>query len=258
MRRKNGFTLIELLVVVAIIALLVAILVPAVNEARAVALRAVCGTRLHGLIIIMLEYAHDYDGKFPCPEFNQCMGNVGLEAGPILDSVYGAKEEIVRCPTFPGKIGDEYIGDPNYIGGRPPWGWRLPYFMMTSMQDGGHGGSIPESFDEAPATIYEDPDKIIACDFVFRVERDWLQYWGNLYTCHQDPSTGQPDGANTGFLDGSITWFDADELGPAAEGIDTEIGNYDYAWWDYGTRSYFWGVRGQYRKAPGWQPTPGW
>ena len=246
-RFTPGFTLIELLVVVAIIALLVAILVPAVNEAWAVALRAICGTRLHGVVLIMLEYAHDYNGKFPRPGGNVGGGNVGIEAGRVLKDVYGATKEIAVCPTFPEAGKDQ-------LGYQPGWGWKPGYFMMTSMQRGGHAWSIPATFDEAPATIYEDPDKIIACDYIFRVERDWLS-WGSETTGHQD-SSGAPDGANTGFLDGSVTWFDDDELGPAAEGIDTELGNYDYGWWDYGSRSYFWGVRGQYRKPPGWLPSP--
>ena len=49
MNKEKGFTLIELLVVVAIIALLVAILIPAVQRAREEANRAVCATNLKGL-----------------------------------------------------------------------------------------------------------------------------------------------------------------------------------------------------------------
>lgn len=49
MRRTKGFTLIELLVVVAIIALLLAILVPGIARAREMARRTVCQTRLNGI-----------------------------------------------------------------------------------------------------------------------------------------------------------------------------------------------------------------
>lgn len=47
--KKNGFTLIELMVVVAIIALLVAILVPSLTEAHRVAKMVVCATHLKGI-----------------------------------------------------------------------------------------------------------------------------------------------------------------------------------------------------------------
>ena len=58
-RPAEGFTLIELLVVVAIIALLVAILVPALSEARALATGTVCLTRLRSIGLATALYQGD-------------------------------------------------------------------------------------------------------------------------------------------------------------------------------------------------------
>ena len=63
--RRRGFTLIELLVVIAIIALLMGILMPALNQARALAIRLVCGANLKGLSNGCIVYAHDNDGEYP-------------------------------------------------------------------------------------------------------------------------------------------------------------------------------------------------
>jgi prepilin-type N-terminal cleavage/methylation domain-containing protein len=63
--KKKGFTLIELLVVIAIIALLMGILMPALNKARQLAIRLVCGTNLKGLSSAMLVYASYSDDDYP-------------------------------------------------------------------------------------------------------------------------------------------------------------------------------------------------
>lgn len=62
--RKKGFTLIELLVVIAIIAMLLAILMPALNKVKKIAQRVVCGTNLKGLGTAQTVYANDYDDEF--------------------------------------------------------------------------------------------------------------------------------------------------------------------------------------------------
>ncbi len=65
MRSHRGFTLIELLVVVAIIALLIAILLPSLGKARAQSRTTLCGTRMSQLTKSMLLYAEDFDEKPP-------------------------------------------------------------------------------------------------------------------------------------------------------------------------------------------------
>ena len=63
--RKKGFTLVELLVVISIIALLIAILMPALSKVKTFANQMICGTNLNGIGKAMLLYAPEYQEEFP-------------------------------------------------------------------------------------------------------------------------------------------------------------------------------------------------
>ncbi|MCL2330156.1 MAG: prepilin-type N-terminal cleavage/methylation domain-containing protein, partial [Phycisphaerae bacterium] len=92
-RNRSGFTLIELLVVVAIIALLIAILLPALARARETAKRVTCGVQLRDLMNGLTTYATQYQGGLPHSRrsLNQCQTVQAFQRDP---------DETKTTPTF--------------------------------------------------------------------------------------------------------------------------------------------------------------
>jgi len=94
MNRKHGFTLIELLVVIAIIAVLMSILMPALNKARTQTKAIICMSNLHQWGLVMKFYTDDNRGLFMGDLGN---GGTSLLGRPELKEFY-KDDELLLCP----------------------------------------------------------------------------------------------------------------------------------------------------------------
>jgi prepilin-type N-terminal cleavage/methylation domain-containing protein/prepilin-type processing-associated H-X9-DG protein len=81
---KRGFTLVELLVVVAIIGVLVALLLPAVQAAREASRRSRCLTQLKQLGVAMHNYESTY-GRLPVGAYGCCWGTWQVSILPYIE-----------------------------------------------------------------------------------------------------------------------------------------------------------------------------
>lgn len=178
--RKKLFTLIELLVVIAIIAILAAMLLPALNRARMMARKAACQSNLKDIGLMFQQYANDYDHVVPpCFIYDPGVrvwvhyliraGYLNIPSDIFPDSTDGsaaakAKAQavggiITKCPDRPI---DTYLNLPlNYAG----WASTPAYYSANNKATYYAFGTLKKMrYPTMTASIFDDPRAAIgAC-----------------------------------------------------------------------------------------------
>ncbi len=104
-----GFTLIELLVVIAIIAILAALLLPALAKAKDNSKSAQCKSNLRQVLIAALSYSADNGGFYPWT-FTLSGNNTHNTNWQVLLHPDGATQPLLLCPVRPVKNGNYFRG----------------------------------------------------------------------------------------------------------------------------------------------------
>ena len=235
-RTKKGFTLIELLVVIAIIALLMGILLPALQRVRQQVKRIVCSNQVRQQILALLMYAQQNEGKMPLVTFGggQWLWDLSYFATDAIIN-NGGERKIFRCPSNPVDTNaDNYwrysevrnfygsgIGSPEPTSDEDRQrNYRVvgySYLMDTKSGRGiifaaGEPGSRVQDprrrFIKTTTQVGHHGEMEFVLDTVIKYENGW-DIPGRYADWAQGTShmkKGKPEGGNMGFLDGHASW----------------------------------------------------